>query len=114
MVFELVANLVFAVIATRLDARLLAIVIAIGAALLVFTAWSFGSIDVGYGQTNAWGGFGRVGFAFFAGIAAYRLWRSGACPWLRLPGWVAAVLVVTIFAVEPLDHEAGTSRSCCW
>jgi len=105
--FELAANFVFAVIATRLDTRMLSIIIFAGAGLLILTASAFGSIDVGYAIANAWGGFGRVGFAFFAGIAVWRVWRSDALPWLRLPGWAAAVLVVLIFAVEPVPHEAA-------
>lgn len=101
LAFELAANLVFAAIATRLTPRVLAAVVAAGAALLIAAAWHFGSVDIGYSQTNAWGGIGRVGFGFFAGVAAYRLWQADALPWLRLPAWAAVAAVLAIFAVEP-------------
>lgn len=108
LAFELGANVVFAVIATRLTPRVLAAVVGAGAALLIAAAWQFGSIDVGYTQNNAWGGIGRVGFGFFAGVAAYRLWQAGALPWLRLPGWAAIAAVLVIFAVEPPRFAAAS------
>ena len=104
--FEFAVNLVFAVVVTRLDARRLALLLAAGAALLVVTVAHFGTLDVGWSQSNVWGGVGRVGFAFFAGVAAYRLWAAGALPWLRLPAWGAAVAVVAMFHFAPV-HEAA-------
>lgn len=111
LAFELGANLVFALVATRLDTRLLAILIGVGAALLIAAAWHFGAIDVGYSQTNAWGGIGRVGFGFFAGVAAYRLWQADALPWLQLPGWVAVAAVLAMFAVEPTRFQAASDTA---
>lgn len=99
--FEFAVNLLFAAIATRLDPRTLALVLAAGAAGLIVTVAHFGGIDVGWSQSNAWGGFGRVGFAFFAGVAAYRLWAAGTLPWLRLPAWAAAAAVIAMFHFAP-------------
>jgi peptidoglycan/LPS O-acetylase OafA/YrhL len=107
LAFELAANLVFALVATRLNTRLLAILIGVGAALLIAAAWHFGAIDLGYSQTNAWGGIGRVGFGFFAGVAAYRLWQADALPWLRLPAWAAVAIVLEIFCVQPAQFQAA-------
>ncbi|UAJ10155.1 acyltransferase family protein [Glacieibacterium megasporae] len=106
LAFELAANLVFAVVAPYLGKWLLALIVAAGAALLIAAAWYFDSIDVGYMQANVWGGIGRVGFGFFAGVAAYRLWRAEALPWLRIPPWAAIGVVVAIFAVEPAQYQA--------
>ena len=97
--FEFAVNIVFALVATRLNPRRLALIVAGGAALLVVAVAQFGTIDIGWGQDNAWGGFGRVGFGFFAGVAVYRLWQADTLPWLRLPAWAAAAVVVAIFAV---------------
>jgi len=96
--FEFAVNLVFALGATRLDPRRLALIVAGGAALLVAAVAHFGAIDIGWSQDNAWGGFGRVGFGFFAGVTVYRLWQADALPRLRLPGWAAAAVVVAVFA----------------
>ena len=104
--FEFAVNLVFAAIATRLDTKRLTLVLAAGAAFLIYTVARFGTLDVGYSQSNAWGGFGRVGFAFFAGIAAHRLWAAGALPWLRLPAWAAAVAVLAMFQLAPAHPAA--------
>lgn len=96
--FEFAVNLVFALVATRLDPRRLALIVAGGAALLIVAVAHFGAIDIGWSQDNAWGGFGRVGFGFFAGVAVYRLWQADTLPWLRLPAWAAAAVVVAVFA----------------
>ena len=108
LAFELAANLVFAVIATRLTPRLLGIVVTGGAAVLIAAAWHFGSIDIGYNQLTVWGGAGRVGFGFFAGVATYRLWQADALPWLRLPAWVAIIAVLEIFNIAPTGHQAAS------
>lgn len=104
--FEFAVNLLFAAIATRLDTRRLALVLAGGAAFLMATVAHFGTLDVGYSQANAWGGFGRVGFAFFAGVAAHRLWAASALPWLRVPAWAAAVAVLAMFHFAPARPAA--------
>ncbi len=104
--FEFAVNLVFATIATRLDTRRLAIVVAAGAAFLVVTVAHFGAIDVGYSQSNIGGGFARVGFAFFAGVAAHRLWAADALSWLRLPAWAAVLALLAMFHVAP-RHAAA-------
>lgn len=96
--FEFAVNLVFALVATRLGPARLAVVVTGGAAVLIAAVVHFGTLDIGWSQHNAWGGFGRVGFGFFAGVAVYRLWQADALPWLRLPGWGAALTVVAIFA----------------
>ncbi len=104
--FEFAVNLLFAAIVTRLDARRLALLLAAGAAFLIVTVARFGTLDVGYSQSNAWGGFGRVGFAFFAGVAMHRLWAAGALPWLRLPAWAAAFAVLAMFHFAPARPAA--------
>lgn len=108
--FEFAVNIFFAVIVTRLDTRRLVVLLVLGAAFLIATVARFGTIDVGWSQSNAWGGFGRVGFAFFSGVAAHRLWAAGALPWLRLPAWGAAVAVLAMFHFAP-HHPAAWDTS---
>ena len=106
--FELAANVAFALVATRLDARRLAWIVVAGAVVLVGCVAHFGAVDIGYSQTNLLGGFGRVGFGFFAGVALHRLWRADALPWLRLPAWAAALAVIAIFGFEPRRYQAAS------
>ena len=105
--FELAVNVVFALLAPRLSGRRLAVAVAAGAVLLGATIAHFGTVDVGWSQTSLWGGFGRVGFGFFAGVAAYRLWQADTMPWLWLPPWGAVAIVAAIFAIDPGHHAAA-------
>jgi peptidoglycan/LPS O-acetylase OafA/YrhL len=71
--FELVANLVYALLASRLTTRRLAAFVGVAALALVTTALHFGSLGVGQVWPTFIGGFARVGFGFFAGVLLYRL-----------------------------------------
>ena len=95
--WELVIGLVFAVLGPRMRPGQLAVVIAIGIALLLATAAAFGSLDSGSSWSDFLGGGGRVVFAFFAGVAIYRLQRAvplRAAP----PAWVWALVLLAVFA----------------
>ncbi|HWA00959.1 MAG TPA: acyltransferase [Caulobacterales bacterium] len=95
--FELVVNIVFALIATRLRWRGLIAILLLNAAMLVWTAAVFGKLDSGFQWSNFLGGFPRVGYAFFAGVAVYRLralWRAPA-----IPAWLAFAALLGVFMV---------------
>ena len=95
--WELVISLVFAVLGPRMGFGKLAVVLLVGAGLLVATAASFGSLDAGSSWKDFLGGGGRVVFAFFAGIAIYRLQRFAplrAAP----PAWLWSLVLFAVFA----------------
>lgn len=100
--WELAANLLYALAAPRLGRRALAALLALGAAGLVATAVHFGSLDVGFGWHNWWGGAGRVIWGFFAGVALQRL--GAHRPRRPLPAWIPALALLAVFA---LPHGAG-------
>ncbi len=88
--FELVANFAYALVVKRLSNRVLAAIVLVSAIGIVQTAFYFHSLDVGYNRSHFAGGFGRVFFSFFAGVAVYRFQRARPCPirispWLLLP-----------------------------
>jgi peptidoglycan/LPS O-acetylase OafA/YrhL len=79
----------------------------VAAALLVFADLHFRSLDIGYNRIHFLGGFARVGFSFFAGVAVYRFQLARPCPirispWLLLAG-ATALLVQQI--PRGLDRE---------
>lgn len=94
--FELFVNIVYVMAFRWLrDTRiLLGLVIACGI-FLVFTVFHVGTIDVGSHWLNWWGGFARGGFAFFAGVLAYRLLGSPTTARRPVSKW-ALVLLVTL------------------
>jgi peptidoglycan/LPS O-acetylase OafA/YrhL len=78
--FELTANFVYALVVNRLTNKLLAVIVLLSAGFLAWTAFHFHSLDVGYDKQHFIGGFGRVFFSFFAGVAVYRLQNAYPCP----------------------------------
>lgn len=83
--WELVVNAVYAAIAPRLGARLLAAVIGICGCALVAIALSHGSLQTGAGAATFGAGAARVGFSFFGGVALHRALKRPALPRLGLP-----------------------------
>jgi len=49
---------------------------------------------------------GRVVYSFFTGVAVYRIWRSGSFDWIKLPAPVALIILVAVFAAEPINGRA--------
>ncbi len=98
--FELLINVVFALIALRVRWRGLIAILAVNAALLIWTAFAFGKLDSGFQWSNFLGGFPRVGYAFFAGVFIYRLraiWRAPA-----IPPWLAFLALLLVFMVPAI------------
>lgn len=96
--FELVANLIYALIARVLSWRLLIGILAVSAIAVVYTinrhagtggpGWLWEHIDAG---------FARVMFDFFAGIAIHRIWTVRRIP--ALPWWAALAAFLAVIAV---------------
>jgi peptidoglycan/LPS O-acetylase OafA/YrhL len=98
MFFELVANLVFALLAARLTQSILAGWLIGSGGLLIWAGTHYGTLDLGFDWLGFEGGFPRVLYSFFAGVAIYRIWsRSPSAP--ALPSWVALVLLLLVFAM---------------
>jgi peptidoglycan/LPS O-acetylase OafA/YrhL len=104
--YELAVNLLFALVALRLTNRLLGVIIAIGAVMLIATGLYFGDLTSGSLFANFWGGGGRVVYSFFAGVAAYRVWQADRLAWAKLPAWVCFILLVVVFMGAPLQGRA--------
>jgi len=98
LLFELIANAIYALVARFLTWTVLATIIAAGAILIVVTISSH--VDVrgpGWLWSHVDAGFARVLFDFFAGVALYRLHKRVRLP--SLPWWAAVAAFVAIIAV---------------
>ena len=74
--YELIANFLFALLATRLSNRVLGFVIALAFVGLLLVGWNVGTLDQGVRPFQYPGGLARVIFSFFVGLALYRMWRA--------------------------------------
>jgi peptidoglycan/LPS O-acetylase OafA/YrhL len=74
--FELVANAGFGTFYRALTDITLGFVVALFAVLLIGTVFHFDTVNIGLRWENVFGGFPRVGFSFFAGVALYRIWTK--------------------------------------
>ncbi len=73
LLFELWANLVFVLVWRWLSTRVVAVIVALSAVLLVVVTLMYGKLDLGPSWENFWGGFARAMFGFFMGVLVYRL-----------------------------------------
>lgn len=98
--FELVANLVYALVAPFLKRWLLIAILVLGAALLVALSFKHGELNGGVLISNFEMGFARVIWSFFAGVSVHRLWLWR--PAIRLSPIPCVVALVAMLAV-PLE-----------
>lgn len=105
LLFELIANLIYALIARRLSNSLLAAIIALGFFGLIATGLTAGTLDQGVRPLQFWGGLARVTFSFFVGVALYRLWRTRP-PKFGLPAALLFVLLVMPMLLKPEGSAA--------
>lgn len=87
--FEFAVNLLFAATITRLKRRALVVIIAASAALLVWCAHHYGTLNLGSFLSTSYGGAGRTVFAFTSGVLIASLHsqasrRSSVSPFLLL------------------------------
>lgn len=99
-----VANLAFALFWHRLRGRLLATLILVSAAMLMFLGLRFGSLDFGWTWHQLPGGFVRVCYSFFAGVALSRL-HARRTHHPAVPSWVC-LLIFACIVILPLQESA--------
>lgn len=70
--WEYIANIFYAIILFRLQKKVLLILTIVAGATLIYTAWQFGNLSIGWGADNWVGGGARLAYSFSAGILVYR------------------------------------------
>jgi peptidoglycan/LPS O-acetylase OafA/YrhL len=73
LLWEYIANIVYAFVLVRIKNKTLWIIVIVAAAALCFESYRSNFLSVGWGADNVAGGFFRVFFSFTAGILVYRL-----------------------------------------
>ncbi len=106
--WELLANLVFALVLFRLKTRSLILIAAASLALLIGSVLFHKSLDLGWEWHSVDGGFARVFFSFTLGMIIYRLRSSTALGWTMnsyaalLP--IAAILILLFLPTYSLKY----------
>ena len=95
--FELVANVVYGVIARYLTWLVLGVGLAVMAMLVTLTVMRHEDLGPGWLWAHFDAGLSRVIYCFFAGVAVYKLRDS--INLLAMPAWAAVVGLLAIFAV---------------
>lgn len=107
LLWELLVNLLYCVIAPVLGNRLLATIVIVSGFALTATGLYFGTLAVGPYWPNGWAGLPRVMFSFFAGIAVFRLREAGLLREIKAPAWVAAVALFAVLAMPGFGSWNG-------
>lgn len=94
LLFEILINLVYAVVAKWLSLRALVCIVLLSAVGLVAAAWYQQSTNIGFLWTHLYGGAARVSFGFFAGVLIFQAYNIG----YRAPEVPAAFLVIALIA----------------
>ncbi len=94
--YELIAYVLFALLARRLTDRLLASVIMLGLAALIYTGLTQGTLDQGTWRPSVVGGLARVTFCFFMGVALHRLSQRRPIRIALHPGLLFFLLVLPL------------------
>jgi peptidoglycan/LPS O-acetylase OafA/YrhL len=103
--WELVVNALYAVLTRVLSNTVFAVVIGFGAILLIMAVLIYGNLDGGSNFNTFYSAPLRIFYSFFVGVAVFRVWQSGALPWLRLHPAIAATLLIASFAI-PTQQQA--------
>ncbi|MFJ6321897.1 MULTISPECIES: acyltransferase family protein [unclassified Rhizobium] len=123
--WELLANLIFALVLFRLTTRTLILIAAASLAMLIASVFFHKSLDLGWEWRSVDGGFARVFFSFTLGMIIYRLRNVAAfgrtinsyaallpiaaiCILLLLPTYSLKYALVFCILVSPLIVLAGT------
>ncbi len=100
-----VANLVFALFWKPLHGRVLATLIALTALGLLWCERHYHGMNIGWGWTTLVGGFWRVGFSFFIGVAIARR-HAARTSRFKPPSWLCLLVLATAFAA-PISGQVA-------
>jgi peptidoglycan/LPS O-acetylase OafA/YrhL len=108
LMLELAINLLHAAVLRRLSTRAIAVLAALSLAPLVWVAWRFQGLDVGWCYESWLGGLARVAFSYLTGLGLYRLYASGRGPRISAPAplLLAAAPAALLLQYLPIPHAA--------
>lgn len=112
LMFEVIANIVYAIAAPWLRNPVLAVVLLLTGAGMIAACWDWGMIDHGAEKDHFGAGLLRVGFSFSAGVAIFRLFDQRNLVLPQVPFWLIAVLLFLTFVPGPAAVPALYDAAC--
>jgi peptidoglycan/LPS O-acetylase OafA/YrhL len=108
LMLELGVNLLHAAVLRRLSTQAIAVVAGLSLVPLVWAAWRFQGLDVGWYYESWLGGLARVAFSYLTGLVLYRLYAGGRGPRIALPAalLLAAAPAALVLQYLPVRHAA--------
>ncbi len=105
--WELVINLFYSAIASRLTDRRLALLLSLGLVLIGASIARYGEYEAGPFLYDFWGGGARVFFCFFAGVGVFRYQARHPAP----PFSVPTIAIFAVFALTILAEPTGWRKN---
>lgn len=105
--YELIANLLYGLIARHLSNLTLAVLLLVFGGLLLMKGIDYGSLDFGSRCQEGDDGLYRALFSFFLGIALLRAWQRGLLDRIRAHPIVVAVALVAVMATPHTGPGGG-------
>lgn len=115
--YELIANVLFALVVPHLSTRRLGVMIAGGAIAMAATVIHANTLALGWllTESHVLNGLGRSIFGFFGGVAIYRVWQTGRFASLRPPGWLVLIALAVALALPGNGSWHGVvALLCAW
>ena len=106
---EYIANILFAVLAKRLNKRDLGILVVFFGIMLTGTAVAVGHLSGGWGYDTLWIASVRMLFSFFAGILLFRIGKLVRLPWAFS---VCSLLLVVLFCLPYFKYNGLYEAAC--
>lgn len=104
LLFEIIVNLAYGLIARRLTNRLLGAIIAVSCMVLVLEFLGHGWMNIGSKAADGASGLVRAAFGFFMGIAIFRAHDAGRLSWVKVHPAVGIALLSAIM-IWPITVE---------
>lgn len=114
LLFELIANLAWALLAVRLPLRGLVALAAVFAALFLPAVLAAGHADLGAFWSTALAGLARTFFSFTLGLILFRLYqRSGQVQIRAERGWLLLPVLLAILVPATADQALADIATLC-
>jgi peptidoglycan/LPS O-acetylase OafA/YrhL len=104
LVPEIVANIVWASTIRWARVLLVPAVLLVCGAGVVLADQRWGTLDVGYGPDQLWGGLARGGYSFFVGVVVFRLLRGRRID-SRIVPWLLVAALSLVLAWRPREAD---------